>query len=156
MNPYFQSTVSKLKQQGFHINTREIEKYNLIIFKPVLKLPPTPKRCSPSVTWTQLKWQYITSLIQNERELKTTIQIKMTNAITKCAPAGGSFQSALAGCNTVTTRTQLTCAACSVNESLILTVTFTFASSFADMSMLATHCQCHKKQKQVSNEGAAR
>lgn len=51
---------------------------------------------------------------------------------------------------TVITRSQLTCAACSVNESLILTVTFTFASSFADMSMLATHCQCHKNRNRLA------
>lgn len=34
---------------------------------------------------------------------------------------------------------QLTCAACSVNDSLIFTITFSFASSLAAMSMLATH-----------------
>lgn len=35
---------------------------------------------------------------------------------------------------------QLTCPACSVQDSLVFTITFSFASSFAAMSMLATHC----------------
>lgn len=66
------------------------------------------------------------------------------------AAARGSFPPALVGCNTTRTLRQLTCAACSVNESLVFTVTFTFASSFADMSMLATHCQCHKNRNRLA------
>lgn len=54
------------------------------------------------------------------------------------------FQSLLFYYDTVLNRCQLTCAACSVNDSLIFTITFSFASSFAAMSMLATHCQFHE------------
>lgn len=112
------------------------------IFKPVL----TPKQpLFKCVTWTQLMWQILCHLFKKSVSYKWRYKSKfMTNTITKFTPdvSWCSWQSARGS--------QLTCAACSGNESLILTVTFTFASLFADMSMLATHCQCHKNRNRLA------
>lgn len=42
---------------------------------------------------------------------------------------------------------QSTCPACSVKDSVIFTITFSLASSFATMSMLATHYLVHKERE---------
>lgn len=42
---------------------------------------------------------------------------------------------------------QSTCPACSVKDSVIFTITFSLASSFATMSMLATHYLVHRERE---------
>lgn len=42
---------------------------------------------------------------------------------------------------------QSTCPACSVKDSVIFTTTFSLASSFAPMSMLATHYLVHRERE---------